>query len=102
MWVAVWQVGHLAIINISDNGSGIPRPAWPNLFSPFKSEQGSGGGLGLAISCDLTMAQTGMLPLSRSDSDGLEFRIQFPFRVFLTLSNTNETKWPDIAAPQNL
>ena len=36
MWVEVWQVGHLAIMNISDNGTGILRSAWPNPFSPFK------------------------------------------------------------------
>ena len=102
MWVEVWRVGHLAIMDMSDNGSGIPRSAWPNLFSPLKSKQGSGGGLGLAISRDLTMAQNGMLPLSRSGSDGSEFRIQFPLRVFPTLSNTNETEWHDIAAPQSL
>jgi nitrogen-specific signal transduction histidine kinase len=69
---------------------------------PFKSKQGSGGGLGLAISRDLTMAQNGMLPLSRSGIDGSEFRIQFPLRVFPTLFNTNKTEWHDIAAPQSL
>jgi signal transduction histidine kinase len=102
MWVEVWQVGHLAIMDISDNGSGIPRSAWPNLFSPFKSKQGSGGGLGLAISRDLTLAQNGMLRLSRSGSAGSEFRIQFPLRVFPTLSNAIEIEWQDIAAPQSL
>ena len=102
MWVEVWQVGHLAIMDISDNGSGIPRSAWPNLFSPFKSKQGSGGGLGLAISRDLTLAQNGMLRLSRSGSAGSEFRIQFPLRVFPTLSTAIEIEWQDIAAPQSL
>jgi nitrogen-specific signal transduction histidine kinase len=71
-------------------------------LAPFKGKQGSGGGLGLAISRDLTMAQNGMLPLSRSGSDGSEFRIQFPLRVFPTLSNINETEWHGIAAPQSL
>jgi len=102
MWVEVWQVGHLAIMDISDNGSGIPRSAWPNLFSPFKSKQGSGGKLGLAISRDLTLAQNGMLRLSRSGSAGSEFRIQFPLRVFPTLSTAIEIEWHDIAAPQSL
>lgn len=102
MWVEVWQVGHLAIMDISDNGTGIPRSAWPNLFSPFKSKQGSGGGLGLAISRDLTLAQNGMLRLSRSGSAGSEFRIQFPLRVFPTLSTAIEIEWHDIAAPQSL
>jgi nitrogen-specific signal transduction histidine kinase len=71
-------------------------------LAPFKSKQGSGGGLGLAISRDLTMAQNGMLPLSRSGSDGSEFRIQFPLRVFPTLSTAIEIEWQDIAAPQSL
>ena len=101
MWVEVWQVGHLAIMDISDNGAGIPRSAWPNVFSPFKSTQGSGGGLGLAISRDLTLAQGGMLRLSRSSSDGSEFRIQFAVRVFPTLSNTVEMMWHDVASPQS-
>ncbi len=101
MWVEVWQVGHLAIMDISDNGAGIPRSAWPNLFSPFKSTQGSGGGLGLAISRDLTLAQGGMLRLSRSSSDGSEFRIQFAVRVFPALSNTVEMMWHDVASPQS-
>ena len=101
MWVEVWQVGHLAIMDISDNGAGIPRSAWPNLFLPFKSTQGSGGGLGLAISRDLTLAQGGMLRLSRSSSDGSEFRIQFAVRVFPTLSNTVEMMWHDVASPQS-
>jgi signal transduction histidine kinase len=101
MWVEVWQVGHLAIMDISDNGAGIPRSAWPNLFLPFKSTQGSGGGLGLAISRDLTLAQGGMLRLSRSSSDGSEFRIQFAVRVFPALSNTVEMMWHDVASPQS-
>jgi C4-dicarboxylate-specific signal transduction histidine kinase len=90
-------------MDISDNGSGIPRSAWPNLFSPFKSKQGSsGGGLGLAIALDLTLAQNGMLRLSWSGSAGSEFRIQFPLRVFPTLSTAIEIEWHDIAAPQSL
>ena len=62
-------------MDVSDDGGGIPRSAWPNLFLPFKSKQGSGSGLGLAILRDLTLAQVGMLRLSRSGIAGLEFRI---------------------------
>ena len=90
MWVEVWQVSHLAIMDVSDDGGGIPRSAWPNLFLPFKSKQGSGSGLGLAILRDLTLAQVGMLRLSRSGIAGLEFRIQFPLCVFPALPNTIE------------
>ena len=87
MFVEVWQGGHFAIIDIGDDGSGIPRSALPDLFSPFKSRQSSGGGLGLAIARDLTIVQGGMLRLSQSSSEGSEFRLQFTMRTFPTLIN---------------
>lgn len=98
MFVEVWQVGHLAIIDIGDDGSGIPRSAWPDLFSPFKSRQSSGGGLGLAIARDLTIAQGGMLRLSRSSSEGSEFRLQFTMRTFPTLITKPVLSWHKIGA----
>ncbi len=46
LFVEVWQVGHLAVVDINDNGSVIPRNAWPDLFSPFKSRQELAAALG--------------------------------------------------------
>jgi len=43
-------------MDISDNGSGIPRHLWPSLFSTFKSLQSTSGGLGLSIARDLAFA----------------------------------------------
>ena len=85
--IEIWRAGHLAIFDISDNGSGIPRHLWPTLFSPFKSRQSSGGGLGLTIARDLALAQDGILKLSRSSDVGSEFRIQF-----------NQSKFPQLEA----
>ena len=85
--IEIWRAGHLAIFDISDNGSGIPRHLWPTLFSPFKSRQSSGGGLGLTIARDLALAQDGILKLSRSSDVGSEFRIQF-----------NQGKFPELQA----
>ena len=92
----VWQVGHLAIIDIGDDGSGIPRSAWPDLFLPFKSRQSSGGELGLAIARDLTIVQGGLLRLSRSSSEGYEFRLQFTMRTFSTLITKPVMSWHKI------
>jgi signal transduction histidine kinase len=85
--IEIWRAGHLAIFDISDNGSGIPRHLWPTLFSPFKSRQSSGGGLGLTIARDLALAQDGILKLSRSSDIGSEFRIQF-----------SQSKFPELQA----
>ena len=98
LWVEVWQVGHLALVDISDNGHGIARDNWATLFSPFKSRQGGGGGLGLAISRDLAVAHGGMLRLSRSNRDGSEFRIQFPTSVFPGLGQKQIGPWQELPA----
>ena len=98
LWIEVWQVGHLALVDISDNGIGIPRENWADLFFPFRSRQGSGGGLGLAISRDLAVAHGGMLRLSRSSHEGSEFRIQFPITIFPTLQTQPVLAWHVIPA----
>ena len=80
-----------------------PTPRWEEfdlaaLFSPFKSRQGGGGGLGLAISRDLAVAHGGMLRLSRSNRDGSEFRIQFPTSVFPGLGQKQIGPWQELPA----
>jgi len=95
--IEIWRAGHLAIFDISDNGSGIPRHLWPTLFSPFKSRQSSGGGLGLTIARDLALAQDGILKISRSSDVGSEFRIQFNQSKFLqSEADTTASSLPTI------
>jgi len=90
----------LAICDISDNGTGIPKPLWPSLFSPFKNRQSSGGGLGLTIARDLALSQDGILKLSRSSDVGSEFRIQFKLNRFPDMgSDDTKTSWQSISIP---
>ncbi|WP_148212275.1 sensor histidine kinase [Candidatus Puniceispirillum marinum] len=58
--IDIWRAGHLGIIDISDNGHGIPKQRWDGLFQAFKSHGRGGTGLGLAITQDLVAAQAGM------------------------------------------
>jgi len=55
-------------IEVHDNGKGIPDKVMPRLFEPFFStkEQGSGLGLGLAISSDIVRQLGGTLAAGRS------------------------------------
>ena len=95
--IDIWRAGHLAIMDISDNGSGIPRHLWPSLFSPFKSRQSTSGGLGLSIARDLALAQDGILKLSRSSDVGSEFRIQFSCVRFPEMAHEGaSTNWPSV------
>ena len=76
--IDVWRAGHLAVIDISDNGPGIDKALKPHLFSAFHSGHKSNTGLGLAIAKDLSVAMGGELRLSRSSAHGSEFRLSVP------------------------
>jgi signal transduction histidine kinase len=77
------------VIDISDDGPGIPRDQWDDLFLAFRSKNLGGSGLGLAIARDLAVAQGGNLKITRSTGDGSEFRLQLPMQMFI--SNATDT-----------
>jgi signal transduction histidine kinase len=69
------------LIEIRDNGPGLPPRARDNLFRPFAGSGRAGGsGLGLAIARDLVRAHGGDLSLVSSDAVGTLFRIDLPAR----------------------
>ena len=76
----IWRAGHLAVIDVSDNGPGINPKVQPHLFSAFFSGH-RGSGLGLAIAKDLAVALGGDIKLSRTGAGGSEFRLQLPLSV---------------------
>ena len=82
--IDIWRAGRLGVIDIADDGPGIPREQWDDLFLAFRSKQRGGTGLGLAIARDLAVAQGGALKLTRSTDDGSEFRLQLPMGMFAT------------------
>ena len=80
--IDIWRVGRLGVIDVSDDGPGIPRDQWEELFLAFRSKRRGGSGLGLAIARDLAVAQGGNLKLTRSTEEGSEFRLQLPMQMF--------------------
>ena len=70
-----------AIIEVSDNGAGIPKSVRERLFLPFAGSARAGStGLGLAIARELMRAHGGDVTLVRSGADGTCFRIAIPDR----------------------
>jgi signal transduction histidine kinase len=70
--------GHL-LIEVLDNGPGLPPRARENLFQPFAASARPGGsGLGLAIARDLMHAHGGDIRLARSDAEGTVFELDLP------------------------
>ena len=82
--IDIWKAGRLAVIDIADDGPGIPENAWNDLFLAFRTNRRNGTGLGLAISRDLAVALGGNIKLARSGSSGSEFRLQLPEQIFYT------------------
>ena len=67
------------IIDIGDDGPGMPVSARENLFKAFKGGARPGGtGLGLHISRELIRAHDGDLELLQSSTEGTAFRITLP------------------------
>ena len=61
MTVAARRVGPSVVVEVSDQGAGIPPALAPHVFERSVSSKGSG--LGLALARDLAQAQGGRLEL---------------------------------------
>ncbi len=73
------------IITIEDNGPGIPKNEYSNVFRPFyridksRGLNKSGVGLGLSVAQDIAKSHGGNISLSESRYKGLLVKISFPF-----------------------
>jgi PAS domain S-box-containing protein len=69
--------GKFTVIDIRDNGAGIPTENLTKIFTPFFSTKQSGAGLGLAIVQKLVLQHNGTIGVD-STAEGTLFRIQLP------------------------
>ena len=73
------------VVSIEDDGPGIPREEYRNVFKPFyrldksRSLNKSGVGLGLSISEDIINSHGGSINLSESKYKGLQVKVSLPF-----------------------
>ncbi|MBF0205883.1 MAG: response regulator [Oligoflexia bacterium] len=74
------------LIEIKDNGQGIPKEILPKIFDPFftTKDPGSGTGLGLSICHSIINSFGGTISVESSLGDGSCFKIALP-----VLSNNN-------------
>ena len=69
------------VIEISDNGRGLPEGTKARLFKPGGSSKHLGSGLGLAISRQLAMSIDAELRLAKSDEQGTTFELRLAKRT---------------------
>jgi signal transduction histidine kinase len=70
--------GDAVILEVQDNGSGIPLHIQNKIFDPFFSTKKDGTGLGLAISAGIVDKQGGNLEFESEPGKGTVFRIVMP------------------------
>ena len=79
VWARIRREGDTAIIEIADNGPGVPDAVVKRLFQPFTGSASRGGaGLGLAIARELARGMKGDLELTRNSSAGACFTLRTP------------------------
>ncbi len=71
---------HCCVVDVIDEGHGIPRESLPKVFEPFYTtkEPGRGTGLGLSICYGLVMEHGGLLSVDSVLGHGTTFRMVLP------------------------
>lgn len=72
--------GDNLVIEILDNGTGIPEECFNEIFVPFFTLKDSGAGLGLAISDQIVKAHNGEITLNNIISGGVRCIVKLPLK----------------------
>jgi two-component system, NtrC family, sensor kinase len=74
------STGRVTVIEVSDNGPGIPQEQLEHVFDPFftTKEPGKGTGLGLSICAQLVEGMGGHIEVGRGQEGGARFVIRLP------------------------
>jgi two-component system NtrC family sensor kinase len=70
--------GKYAVVEISDNGCGIPAEQMHRIFDPFFSTKAKGTGLGLSVTYGILEKHQGHISASSQPGQGTRFVLEFP------------------------
>jgi len=76
--VSVQSTDREVVVEVADNGPGVPPALRPRLFLPFNSGKTNGFGLGLAMCARIMRAHGGRIQLVDRDGYGAVFRVTVP------------------------
>jgi signal transduction histidine kinase len=71
------EVDGTALVDVVDDGPGIPEDVRERVFEPFYTTRQQGSGLGLTIARDLVERNRGTLRIVRSDATGTALRMEW-------------------------
>src|SRR5579862_7909441 len=76
--VTVELRGENAVIEVADNGRGIPAENLPNIFRPFFTTKGDGTGLGLSLARRIVEDHQGRIDVTSAVGKGTTFSVILP------------------------
>jgi two-component system sensor histidine kinase TctE len=75
--VRVFAEGDAAVVEVVDDGPGIPVSAWQRVQEPFHTKSATGSGLGLSIASDVVRAHGGEFRFRERSEDGFAVILRF-------------------------
>jgi two-component system nitrogen regulation sensor histidine kinase GlnL len=72
------RFSRMVVIDVTDDGPGIPKEMMENLFTPFFTTKSKGTGLGLAICHKIVSEHRGMIKVDSELGKGSNFTVMLP------------------------
>lgn len=84
IWIRTGNEGSTVVIEVADNGPGVPLEDRDHIFEPFVTTKGvgEGTGLGLFVCRNIVMDFTGKVSVGDRPGGGALFRVELPAATF--------------------
>ncbi len=72
------QEPHRVVLEVADNGAGIPAAQLEEVFVPFFTTKATGSGIGLSLSRQMMQVHRGSVQVQSTEGAGSQFYLLFP------------------------